>query len=131
MSTDVPISALMSPDVVTLSLEDTVAEVEARFAEQQIGWAPVVDEAGRLMGVLSTADLVRFRAEGRDLEAVPAWQLSTYRPITVSPDTPARMVARRMVEAGIHHVVVTEHGWIRGVVSALDFVRAYADEAPA
>ena len=40
----------------------------------------------------------------------------------------AREVARRMVEAGIHHVVVTDEGRIMGVVSALDFVRAYADD---
>jgi len=122
----VPISSLMSRDVVTVSLEDTVAEVEACFAEQQLGWAPVVDEHGTLMGVLSNADLVRFRAGGRDLSAVPAWQLSTYGPITVSPDTPARAVAQRMVETAIHHVVVTDEGRIVGVVSALDFVRAYA-----
>ncbi|HUP08883.1 MAG TPA: CBS domain-containing protein [Caldimonas sp.] len=121
-----PISSLMSRDVVTVSLEDTVAEVEACFAEQQLGWAPVVDEHGTLMGVLSNADLVRFRAGGRDLSAVPAWQLSTYGPITVSPDTPARTVAQRMVETAIHHVVVTDEGRIVGVVSALDFVRAYA-----
>ena len=122
-----PISSLMSRDVVTVSLEDTVAEVEACFAEQRIGWAPVVDEHGTLIGVLSTSDLVRFRAGGRDLQSVPAWQLSTYKPIAVSPDTPARAVAQRMLEAGIHHVVVTDDDRIVGVVSALDFVRAYAD----
>jgi len=124
----IPVSSLMSREVVTIGLEDTIAEVEACFAEQQLGWAPVVDEHGTLIGVLSTADLVRFRAGGRDLQAVPAWQLSTYGPITVAPETPAREVARRMVEAGIHHVVVTDEGRIMGVVSALDFVRAYADD---
>jgi len=123
-----PISSIMSCDVVTVSLEDTVADVEARFAEQRIGWAPVVDEHRTLMGVISNTDLVRFRADGRDLHAVPAWQLSTYRPITATPDTPAREVAQRMTQACIHHVVVTDQRGIVGVVSALDFVRAYALE---
>jgi CBS domain-containing protein len=124
---DPPISALMSPTVVTLGLEDTVAQAEARFAAHGLTWAPVVDESGRLIGVLSMADLVRFRAEGRDLQRLPAWQLCTYRPVTVGPDTPVRIVAGRMVEAGIHHVVVTDGDRICGVASSFDVLRAVAD----
>ena len=122
-----PISALMSPTVVTLALEDTVAQAEARFAAYGLTWAPVVEESGTLIGVLSTADLVRLRAEGRDLQRVPAWQLCTYRPITVAPDTPVRVVAARMVEAGNHHVVVTDGDRICGVASSFDVLRAVAD----
>ena len=122
-----PISALMRSTVVTLGLEDTVTQAEARFAEHGLSWAPVVDECGTLIGVLSTADLVRFRAEGLDLQRLPAWQLCSYRPVTVSPDTPVRVVAARMVEAGIHHVVVTDGDRNGGVASSFDVLRAVAD----
>jgi len=43
----------------------------------------------------------------------------------VTPGTAVGDVARLMVEHRIHHVVVTEGGAIRGVVSALDFVKAF------
>jgi CBS domain-containing protein len=47
--------------------------------------------------------------------------------VTVRPDATLGEVARLMVESNIHHVVVTDGNEIKGVVSALDFVRTFVD----
>ncbi|MDB5843173.1 MAG: putative signal-transduction protein with domain, partial [Polaromonas sp.] len=49
------------------------------------------------------------------------------KPISVPPDASVAEVARLMVEAGIHHVVVRDGSAIRGVVSSMDFVRTFMD----
>ena len=54
-----------------------------------------------------------------------AWQRCSYKPISVSPDTPISDVARLMIESKIHHVVVSDSNGIVGVVSSLDFVRMF------
>ena len=54
-----------------------------------------------------------------------AWQRCSYKPITVGADTPISDVARMMIDSKIHHVVVTDTQGIAGVVSSLDFVRAF------
>ncbi|MEZ5740908.1 MAG: CBS domain-containing protein [Burkholderiaceae bacterium] len=120
-----PISALMQPHADVIAMDMSVSEVEAFLTAHRRSWAPVVADHGEVIGVLSDADLVRLRASGRDPDRKKAWQVSTYRPLCVDPQTTIGEVAKAMVERRIHHVVVTEDGYIRGVVSALDFVKTF------
>ena len=120
-----PISSFMERQVWTVDMDDTVAEVESLFARQGLSWAPVLESKRTIVGVISASDLLRFHAQGQDPTAVRAWQLCSYKPITVSPDTPVSEVARLMIESNIHHVVVMDGGGIAGVVSSLDFVRTF------
>lgn len=124
-----PVSSLMQRDVVHVSMDDTVAAVEATLLARGLSWLPVVDAGGALMGVIAAIDLLKFRAAGRDPSAVPAWQLCTYKPITVSPETPLREVARLMVNKGVHHVVVADSSGLCGIVSSLDVVREFPGPA--
>lgn len=120
-----PISTLMQRQVCVLEMDQTVAQVQALFADKRLSWAPVLEPEGEIIGVVSAQDLVRFQAQGGDATAVPVWQLCTYKPISVSAETPIGEVARQMVARHIHHVIVTEQGRIAGVVSSLDFVRTF------
>ena len=120
-----PISSIMERQVWAVDMDDTVAEVESLFARQGLSWAPVLESKRTIMGAISAADLLQFHALGQDPTAVRAWQRCSYKPITVSPDTPVSEVARLMIESKIHHVVVTDSKGIAGVVSSLDFVRTF------
>jgi predicted transcriptional regulator len=122
------ISTLMERKVWVIDMDDTVAHIEGVFAANGLSWAPVVEAGQTLVGVISQADLLQFHAQGRDASAVRAWQLCSYKPITVSADAAISEVARQMVEHKIHHVVVTDRGEIAGVVSSLDFVRTFVRE---
>jgi CBS-domain-containing membrane protein len=54
-------------------------------------------------------------------------KIMTRDPVTVNPDTPIRSLARQMIDARIHHVVVTdEDKKPMGVVSSTDIVAAVA-----
>ena len=120
-----PISSFMERQVWTVDMDDTVAEVESLFTRQGLSWAPVLESSRTIVGAISASDLLRFHAQGQDPSAVRAWQRCSYKPITVSPDTPVGEVARLMIESKIHHVVVTDSEGIVGVVSSLDFVRTF------
>ncbi|CAG1013635.1 hypothetical protein BURC_00475 [Burkholderiaceae bacterium] len=120
-----PISTLMQREVSVIDMDDTVAQVELLFAEKKLSWAPVAEGGRSVLGVISAADLLQFHAMGGDPAAVKAWQLCTYKPISVSPDTPLDEVARLMIERQVHHVIVDGGERIVGVVSSFDFVRSY------
>jgi len=120
-----PIASLMERRVWSVDMDDTVADVESLFAREGLSWAPVLESKCTIVGVISASDLLQFHAQGQDPAAVRAWQLCSYKPITVSPDTPVSEVARRMIEQKIHHVVVIDNEGIAGVVSSLDFVRTF------
>ena len=121
------VSTLMTRRVFSVDMDDTIAQVEELLSRERLTWVPVLERKQIIVGVISTADLLQFHAERRDPLAVPAWQICTYKPITVDQATPLVEVARAMVGQGIHHVVVTDCGDIVGVVSSLDFVRAFVD----
>jgi CBS domain-containing protein len=72
--------------------------------------------------VASATDLLKFPADRK------AWQLCSYKPISVEANTPVGEVAQLMVHHRIHHAVVMNASGMVGVVSSLDFVRLFVPE---
>lgn len=63
---------LMSRDVETISANLSLSEAAARLARREIHGAPVVDDTGRCIGVLSVTDLARWAArQGDPVAGVP------------------------------------------------------------
>ena len=120
-----PISSFMERQVWTVDMDDTIAEIDSLFARQGLSWAPVLESRRTIVGAISASDLLQFHAQGQDPTAVRAWQICSYKPISVSPETLVSEVARLMIEGKVHHVVVTDSEGIAGVVSSLDFVRTF------
>jgi len=118
------ISYMMHRTVWSASTEDTVDRVDELLISHHLESVPIIDPRGVLFGILSAPDLMRWHAEHDDPRArtVRAWEICTYRPVEVGPDTPIREVAEMMVRRRIHHVLVTENHHVMGIVSALDFV---------
>lgn len=121
------IATLMSRRLHSVDMDDTVAQVEALFTQQRLSWVVVLEERRSIVGVISASDLLQFHAQNRDAEAVRAWQLCTYKPVSVDLATSLSDVARTMLEQHIHHVVVMNGDAIAGVVSSFDFVRAFVE----
>jgi CBS domain-containing protein len=60
----IPVREVMSRQVYGCSPEDGLGTAEARMREHQIRRLPVVDPAGRLVGILALADLARAASLG-------------------------------------------------------------------
>jgi CBS domain-containing protein len=144
---------LMQTSVICVSPESSLLDVHRLFLEEEISGAPVTDNAGTLLGVISTTDLVRaveeehetvfMRADYfRDTLAYsgPDWSGSpedlqdrmlnrrveeamTHGVVFVAPETPAPEVARVIRENRIHRAFVVEDGRMVGVISAFDVLR--------
>jgi CBS domain-containing protein len=143
---------VMQSRVVTVSPDAPLHAVRRVFVEEGIHGAPVVDEEGRVLGVITSMDLLRAASEERDappsepayfrsdldlhafdwnrapedfLERVAdvvASDVMTTEILTVGPDTPVAGVARALRENAVHRVLVVEDGELRGIVSAMDLV---------
>ena len=55
---DIPVSTAMSHGVITCHLEDTPFAAERAMRERQIRRLPIIDDAGRLVGIVSLNDIV-------------------------------------------------------------------------
>jgi CBS domain-containing protein len=148
---------LMETHVQSVGRTTPLLDVHRLFAEEEISGAPVLDEDGALVGVITSSDLVRSVEEERDTVAVettyfrdllpyssPDWSTEsedlqdrlrerraedamTTSVLTVAPDVPAPEIARRLREHRVHRVFVTDGGRLVGVISAFDLLRLVED----
>ena len=132
---------LMTPDPKSLRRDATVAEAAAFLVTRGFSAAPVIDEAGRPVGVVSRTDLIHYHDQKaiRLLEAPPGRagggtepgdtppvrDVMTPAVFCVRTDTPAAKVVDKMLALNVHRLfVVDDDGVLVGVVSASDVLRA-------
>jgi CBS domain-containing protein len=128
------VADLMQTDVRTVIPETTVAEAIAAFSDSHVSGLPVVDQHGRLLGVVSTSDVMDVEAEAGAAarratvaEELLVTDIMTPRPLTCTPETDLREAARQMLYADVKRLFVERDGELVGVVSQTDIVRAVAN----
>ncbi len=124
---------VMQTNLRTIRGTDTVGEAISLLAESHVSGVPVVDDHGRLVGVLSNSDILEALAEHTDPEAREAvfeqtvvQEVMTPRPQTINPEATIRDAAQRMLYLEVHRLFVEQDGRLIGVVSTTDLVRALA-----
>jgi CBS domain-containing protein len=122
---------LMSPNPMSIRAEATVPEVVDALTGRGYSAAPVIDERGRPVGVISRADVLihereRMRARGAGPAADPARAADLMTPavFSVTPVTSADKVIEQMVTFKVHQLyVVDDDQLLVGVVTIHDVLR--------
>jgi CBS domain-containing protein len=109
---------LMSRQVRTVRTTDVVGPLRDLMQENDIHAAPVVDHDGRLVGIVTSSDLVEEWAPQLGVVSVMSTDV-----VTCSPHTPVTDAARTMVDHGVHHLVVTQRDEVVGMFSSFDALR--------
>lgn len=132
---------LMTSNPISIDAHATLKDAAAFLTKRSISAAPVINDAGKPVGVLSRTDIVRFSSG--DLEApqmlgdfineakaqhdstrpnsVTVDQVMTPFVVSVSLDASLAEVCEKMVERKVHRLFVIDHdGVLVGVISALD-----------
>jgi CBS domain-containing protein len=127
---------LMSPEVVTLTVNETLTIADDVMRLGRIRHMPVVDEDGRLVGILSQRDLFRDalaralgygqHAQDKMLKMMRVKEVMKSGVATVTPDTPLEEAAARMLRDKIGCLVVLEGDEIAGILTESDFVKLVA-----
>ncbi len=153
---DLTAKDIMTRDVIVVQDRMSLAELAGVLMSNMITGAPVVDDTGRLVGVVSATDVVR----GASLEASGVRQESSYylhgwegeldadelrafrviestfplvrdimTPVIFSVSESASMaeMADAMVGGRIHRLIVTRNDQVVGIVTTLDMLRAVRD----
>lgn len=118
---------IMTRKVLTLDPEADVREAARGLDREGVSGAPVRDDAGNLVGVLSKSDLTR---PPRRVEPRPPKVSDTMTPVLFSARAtdPVSFAVRRMVETGSHRlIVVGDDGDLVGIVTPMDVMRALLD----
>jgi CBS domain-containing protein len=140
------IKELMTREVRAVGPETPLKEVAAVLAEEGISGLPVCDADGRVLGVVSEADiLARERGAVRERFDLLAWlsewqgpgaerklsartaaEAMTAPAITIREGDAVTKAAALLVDRGINRLpVVDAHGRLTGIVTRADLVRAF------
>lgn len=143
---------IMTRDVFSVTQETDLKELAAMFVKHKVTAMPVVDDDGKLVGMISQTDLVeqdkplhiptvislfdwviylesekKFQEEVEKVTARTVNEICSREPITCSPETPVSEIASLMVDNKVHLVPVVDNGNLVGVVARLDLIRSMGD----
>lgn len=122
---------LMTRNPRSIGHRATVQEAATFLTKRGISAAPVIDDAGRPIGVVSRSDiLVRYQSKTVDRTSVH--EIMTPAVFCVTPDTAAEKVVAKMVGWTVRRLfVVDASGVLIGVISAFNVLKRLRRIAPA
>ena len=147
-------SDIMTKEVITVQEDMTIEALGRIFIEKRISGAPVLDNKGKLVGVVTENDLVRKNSrlhiptvvrifdafvplgstdrveeEIRRISASKVSEICSRTLVTVAPDATLQDVSSLMFEKGVHLIPVLDAGRIVGIIGKIDIIRGMFGEA--
>ncbi|MEA4838253.1 MAG: CBS domain-containing protein [Rhodospirillaceae bacterium] len=102
---------------VMVDAGESVRETARKILEQGVS-AAIIIESGRLMGVFTERDALRFFAEAPyNPDTTNIGAVMTRDPVTVPPETPIPEAKKLMLCKGFRHLPVVDSGRVLGIVS--------------
>jgi CBS domain-containing protein len=148
------VAEVMTRDPITANPDTPLTEVIQLLAERHISGLPVVDDAGKLVGVISETDLMwqesgvtppayimlldsviylenpaRYERDLHKAIGQTVGEVMTRDPVTIAPNQPLREAARLMHERSVQRLPVLDpERHVVGILTRGDIVRSMAAE---
>ncbi|MGA8898505.1 CBS domain-containing protein [Bradyrhizobium sp.] len=142
---------IMTKDVITVTPHTSIEDAAKIMLQTHISGLPVMDEAGKLVGIVSESDFLR-RSEIGTGRKRPVWlqfligpgrvaadfvrergrkveDVMTENPVTVGEETPLEDLVRLMEKKGIKRVPVMSGNTLKGIVTRSNLLQAVASIA--
>lgn len=137
---------VMTQNVVTVSPDSEVREIASLLLEHGISAVPVVNESGKVLGIVSEGDLMR-RVENDTTQRKSWWlklfaghdaadyvkshgrrahEIMTPDPLTIADDVPLHKISRLLEKHRIKRVPVVKEGKLVGIVSRSNLLRGFS-----
>ena len=138
MKQKVPVSTIMTKNVVKLNLSDDLTKAEMLFKKHHIRHIPVV-YSNKIVGMLSYTDLLRISFadavdDNDDVVDASVYNLFTVEQVmakklvTISPDTTIRETAEILSTKEFHALPVCLGDLLVGIVTTTDLIKYLIDQ---
>jgi CBS domain-containing protein len=110
---------LMTTDIISVAPTMPIKKLAMTLIKNQISGAPVTGKNGKIIGIVSEADLVAKK--GKDVKSIMSKKI-----ISIAEDTPVEEIAQLMTRHKIKRLPVINGDKVVGIVSRADIVNAIA-----
>ena len=115
-----PFVASVMHAAVTCTENEPIKEVASRIVTRSVNHIIVVDEQGKIAGIVTSWDITRAMAEGRKALA----DVVSRRVVTAKPDEPLEIASKRMAKHNISALpVIDNEGKVLGIVTSEDVAK--------
>jgi CBS-domain-containing membrane protein len=139
---------IMTQEVISISPETEIAQAAKLLLTNRINGVPVINDAGKLVGILCQSDLIiqqknipipslftlldgfipltSSKKLDKEVEKIAATKVAdamTPAPVTVNSDTGIEEIAALMVEKNYHTLPVVDADKLVGIVGKVDVLR--------
>jgi CBS-domain-containing membrane protein len=139
---------VMTREVITVKRETTIRDLAELFARHRISSAPVVDDSGAMIGIVTETDLVeqdkslhiptvislfdwviylesdkKFEKELKKMTGQTVGDIYTEDVVQVSPSTPVSDVANLISSRKVNAIPVLDGNRLVGIVARIDLIR--------
>lgn len=140
--------SIMSAPVITVRPEMPVRDAVSLMLDRHVSGLPVVDGDGRLLGIVTEADLLPKEAQSRVSEPLVEWfgrslwlerlvtghrkvegrtvgEVMTHNIITAEEDTPVHVLASKMMRYGVNRLPIVRDDRVVGIVARADVLKVF------
>ena len=144
----ITVKDIMTTDLITVTPDMDIARAAKILLDNRINGVPVLDDSGRLVGLLCQSDLItqqkklpiptlftfldglirltsmkQLEKQVGKIAALTVSEAMTPKPVTVKPDTGLETVAALMVDSNFHTLPVLEDSELVGIIGKEDVLR--------
>jgi CBS domain-containing protein len=144
----ITVKDIMATDLITVAPDMDISRAAKILLDNRINGVPVVDEGGRLVGILCQSDLItqqkklpiptlftfldglfrltsmkQIEKQVSKIAALTVSEAMTPDPVTVRPDTGIETVASLMVDSNFHTLPVVQDSELVGIIGKEDVLR--------
>jgi len=136
--TSAPVSEIMTSQIHSVTLDQTLSDVNRVFAKYKVRHVPVVKNED-LVGIVSLTDIQRlsfddpfeeyeYDVDSSISEMMSIDQVMKHNPVTVQPADPILKVATILANAEFHALPVVENNKLVGIVTTTDLIKYFIEK---
>jgi CBS domain-containing protein len=122
---------IMSIDIEAAKENATVSEIGTRLILRSINGMPIIDDDGKVIGILTIIDILRAIKDNKNIDLLKAGDIMTKSPIVIYQETSIMDIIDIMDKKGIEMIPVVEEerdDRLIGIVSRKDIIEEKFNE---
>jgi len=118
---------VMKKDIIVVKAHESVQHISKVLTEKNISNIPVIDQKGKLVGVVSEQDIIKAMGSDKFMK-LSAKDIMTKNVLSVKENDPLEYVSKIFMEKPYRRLPVTRNKTVVGVITREEIIQSFMSE---